>query len=229
MAERIARAFEDVRQGRLPVGVLEEALPPPGVREARAAAFRLALDQLRVNTIHAFCLRLLLAYPLEAGVHPRLTVDADGQAVAAAAREVLEEQLPVAYGEEPDAAHSHLADEGIGPRELEAALVTLLAEGAVPDDLASEAREAARATAFAALLRDALAALLAVEGGRLASQGRAPAVAAAAARARDRRRAAWRARACATHAISPRWPRSWRRSRTGSASPSTCARVRATA
>jgi ATP-dependent helicase/nuclease subunit A len=180
MAERIARAFEDVRQGRLPVGVLEEALPPPSVREVRAAAFRLALDQLRVNTIHAFCLRLLLAYPLEAGVHPRLTVDADGQAVAAAAREVLEEQLPAAYGDEPDAAHSHLADEGIGPRELEAALVTLLAEGAVPEDLASEAREAARASDFVVLLRDALAALLAVEGGRLASLARAPAVAAAA-------------------------------------------------
>ena len=58
-------------------------LPPPGVRGARAAAFRLALDQLRVHTIHAFCLRLLLAHPLEAGVHPRLAVDADGQAVAA--------------------------------------------------------------------------------------------------------------------------------------------------
>jgi ATP-dependent exoDNAse (exonuclease V) beta subunit len=79
MAERIARAFEDLRQGRLPVGMLEEALPEKSVREARAAAFRLALDQLRVNTIHSFCLRLLLAYPLEAGVHPRLSVDADGQ------------------------------------------------------------------------------------------------------------------------------------------------------
>ncbi len=180
MAERIACAFEDVRQGRLPVGMLDEALPPHGEREARAAAFRLALDQLRVNTIHSFCLRLLLAYPLEAGVHPRLTVDADGQAVAAAAREVLEERLPVAYGDEPDAAHSRLADQGIGPRELETALVTLLGEGAVPEDLASEAREAARASAFAALVREALAALLAVEGGRLAGLRRAKAVAAAA-------------------------------------------------
>ena len=180
MAERIARAFEDVRQGRLPVGLLDEALPPRGVREERATAFRLALDQLRVNTIHAFCLRLLLAFPLEAGVHPRLTVDADGQAVAAAAREVLEEHLPVAYGAEPDPAHERLADEGIGPRELETALVTLLAEGAVPEDLANEAREAARAGAFAALLQRRIAALLAVDGGRLAGQRRARTVAAVA-------------------------------------------------
>jgi ATP-dependent helicase/nuclease subunit A len=180
MAERIARAFEDVRQGRLPVGVLEEALPPRGVREERAAAFRLALDQLRVNTIHAFCLRLLLAHPFEAGVHPRLAVDADEQAIAATAREVLEERLPLVYGEQPDPAWARLAEEGVGPRELETALVTLLAEGAVPEDLDSDAREARRASEFAALLRTALDALLAAGGGRVAGQRRAPAAAAAA-------------------------------------------------
>ena len=135
MASRVSAAFEDVRRGRLPVGVEESALPPRGVREERAAAFRLALDQLRVHTIHAFCYRLLLRYPLEAGVHPRLQVDADGQAVAAVAREVIEEKLPVVYGDSEDPDWALLADAHIGPRELEATLATLLGEGVAPADL----------------------------------------------------------------------------------------------
>jgi ATP-dependent helicase/nuclease subunit A len=174
MAERVAAAFEEVRTGGLPVGVLDEALPPRGAREERAAAFRLALDQLRVHTIHAFCLRLLLAHPLEAGVHPRLAVDADGQQVAAAVREVLEETLPVAFGEEVDPRWAALARGGIGPREVEAALAALFAEGVTPDDLADEAAAAAREAAFGAALADALAAFGVLEGGRLAALARAP-------------------------------------------------------
>src|SRR4030095_8215165 len=109
------------------------------VEKGRRAAFRLAPDQLCVHTIHAFCLRLLLAHPLEAGVHPRLVVDADGQAVAAAVREALEERLPRAFGNPPDERWLRLADAGIGPRELEAALSALLGEGVAPEDLADGA------------------------------------------------------------------------------------------
>jgi ATP-dependent helicase/nuclease subunit A len=180
MAERVAAAFEDVRRGALPIGALDDALPPPGVREERAAAFRLALDQLRVHTIHAFCLRLLLAHPLEAGVHPRLAVDADGQQVAAAVREVLEEELPRAFGEEVDERWAALAGAGVGPREVEAALSTLLGEGVVPDDLGSTEAAAAREAAFGAALADALAAFAATERGRLEALARAPKVAAGA-------------------------------------------------
>jgi ATP-dependent helicase/nuclease subunit A len=177
MAERIAQAFEDVREGRLPIGAAADALPPPAVRRERAAAFRLALDQLRVNTIHAFCLRLLLAHPLEAGVHPRLGVDADGQAAAAAAREVLEEHLPRAYGDPEDPRYARLADMRIGPRELERALVTLVTEGATPDDLDFARREAARVSGYADRLADALRRWCDVEAGRLAGQRKAKLVA----------------------------------------------------
>jgi ATP-dependent helicase/nuclease subunit A len=180
MAGRVAEAFEQVRHGDLPTGVFDDALPPPGVREPRAAAFRLALDQLRVHTIHAFCLRLLLAHPLEAGVHPRLAVDADGQAVAAAVREVLEEKLPVAFGEEPDERWLVLADRGIGPRELEGALAALFGEGVAPADLAEAERAERRSAAFLAQLRSALAAFTALEAGRLEAVSGAPKVAASA-------------------------------------------------
>jgi len=180
MARRVADAFEDLRSGRMPVGVLDAALPPRGVREARAAAFRLALDQLRIHTIHAFCLRLLLAHPLEAGVHPRLAVDADGQAVAAAVREVLEATLPLAFGEPGDERWLALADAGVGPRELELALCALLGEGVTAADLADEAAAARRSGAFLATLRDALAGFLGVERGRLEALARSPKVAASA-------------------------------------------------
>ena len=167
MARRVADAFESVRRGALPIGVLDDALPAKGVREVRAAAFRLALDQLRVHTIHAFCLRLLLAHPLEAGVHPRLAVDADGQAVAVAVREALEEKLPVAFGVEPDERWLHLADAGIGPRHLEAALAALLGEGVAPEDLADEAGAKRRSAEFAGLLRAALLRFTELERGCL--------------------------------------------------------------
>jgi ATP-dependent helicase/nuclease subunit A len=180
MAERVAAAFEQVRSGALPVGLQGEALPPREVREERAAAFRLALDQLRVHTIHAFCLRLLLAHPLEAGVHPRLAVDADGQQVAAAVREVLEERLPLAFGDAVDARWAALAEAGVGPREIEAALGALLAEGVTPEDLADGRAAAAREAAFGAAFAGALEAFGAFERGRLEALARAPKIASAA-------------------------------------------------
>jgi ATP-dependent helicase/nuclease subunit A len=180
MASRIADAFEKIGRGELPPGVLEQALPAPAVRAARAAAFRLALDQLRVHTIHAFCLRLLLAHPLEAGVHPRLAVDADGQRVAASVREGVEEALPRAFGAEGDARWIELAQAGIGPRDLEAALAALLGEGVAPEDLADGGATALRSARFVEMLRDALTAFTALEGGRLAALRGAPKVAASA-------------------------------------------------
>jgi ATP-dependent helicase/nuclease subunit A len=180
MAERVAHAFQAVRSGGLPVGVLARALPPSGVREPRAAALRLALDQLRVHTIHAFCLRLLAAHPLEAGVHPQLEVDADGQRVAAAARQVLEERLPLAFGDPPDARWRALAVAGVGPRDLEAALVALLGEGVAPEDFADPERAERRTRVFIVQLAEALAGFAALEGGRLVALPRSPRVSASA-------------------------------------------------
>ena len=54
--------------------------PRRPLRAARAAALRGALDHLQVQTIHAWCRRLLAQHPLAAGVHPRFEVDADGRA-----------------------------------------------------------------------------------------------------------------------------------------------------
>ena len=80
MDQRVSDALRRVEADELPDWLPEDALPPSReLRRERAAALRGAFDLLVVQTIHAFCRRLLLTYPLEAGLHPRLEIDADGQ------------------------------------------------------------------------------------------------------------------------------------------------------
>ena len=71
-------------------------------------ALRGALDQLVVETIHTYCRRLLAAHPIEAGLHPRFEVDADGAAAAVAVREAVAEQLGAAYERGDEAATTPL-------------------------------------------------------------------------------------------------------------------------
>ncbi len=91
-----------------------------------------------MGTIHAYCRRLLARFPLEAGVHPAFTVDADGSLREAIAREVVEAGMREALAGEPDAGLVALAADGIGPAGLAAALVELLAEAVEPAALAAD-------------------------------------------------------------------------------------------
>ncbi|MFI5320721.1 MAG: UvrD-helicase domain-containing protein, partial [Myxococcota bacterium] len=170
MATRVAEALRAIALGELPPGVFDAALPrDPALRAARARALRGALDHLTVRTIHAFSRRLLASHPLEAGLHPRLTVDADQQQAALVAREVLEASLLAAFSEGGDAsAYSALAVARIGPSDLEAALIELLAEGAREGDLAAGAIAEAEYAELGRQLVSALEGLLAAEGGRFA-------------------------------------------------------------
>ncbi len=170
MATRIADGLRDVALGKPPIGVFEDALPAdPEVRAARARALRGALDHLTVRTIHAFCRRLLASHPLEAGLHPQLTVDADQQATSLVAREVLEARLLAAFSAGGDAsAYALLAEARIGPADIETALVELLADGASEKDLAPEAIADDAYSEFGRELASALSALLEADGGRFA-------------------------------------------------------------
>ena len=131
MAHRAARDLADVAKGfgRVP-GWLEAApLPPEAERVRRAWALLATLDQLNVSTIHAFCRRLLAEHPLEAGVHPLLTVDADGRLLDEAVQEAVEGAMRSGYGEPGDPHLLALAARGLGPRELVEALLILAREG----------------------------------------------------------------------------------------------------
>jgi ATP-dependent exoDNAse (exonuclease V) beta subunit len=127
MATRVAEALAEIGAGGVPRGFEATALAPrPEVRQARAAALLAALDHLVVCTIHAFCRRLLARYPLEAGVHPAFTVDAEGLGLEQVVREVVEEGLRSSFaGGESDILF--LAAQGLGPQELAAALAALAA------------------------------------------------------------------------------------------------------
>jgi ATP-dependent helicase/nuclease subunit A len=170
MATRIADALRQIALGEQPIGVAAEALPAAGEELAkRASALRGALDHLTVRTIHAFCRRLLASHPLDAGLHPQLTVDADQQQAALAAREVLEASLLEAFSGGGDGgAYAQLAAARIGPADLENALVELLGEGAHERDLDAAAIAPAAYAQLGRELADALAALRLAERGRFA-------------------------------------------------------------
>jgi hypothetical protein len=137
MSARVGRAFAELGAGRGPVGLAADELAGElglsGEQLAeRARAFAEASQHLRLSTIHSFAAELLFEAPLEAGLHPRPTIDAEGEALRRAARETVEAELAVALGPEPNPAWLHLAQQGFGPAEIEAELVRLLTLGVEP-------------------------------------------------------------------------------------------------
>ena len=81
------------------------------------------------RTIHAFCRGLLADHPLEAGVHPDLTVDAEGRLLEQVVQETVEDSLREGYGDPGDPDLLALAARGFGPREVAAALIALVQAG----------------------------------------------------------------------------------------------------
>lgn len=132
MAARVGEGLSTIESGKVPRGLDEELLPvADGVRRARARALLGALDQLVIRTIHAFCRRLLATWPLEAGLHPRFEVDADGEQLRALCRELVETRLKEVYSDPGDPDYLALASQGFGPQQLAEAL-EVLAREAVP-------------------------------------------------------------------------------------------------
>lgn len=130
MAGRTARELDALARGAgRPDWLDPEVLPSEDETARRARALLSALDHLQVRTIHAFCLGLLADHPLEAGVHPRLTVDADGRLLEEVVRETVEAALREGYGAPGDPHLMALAVRGFGPQEIVEALVALAAAG----------------------------------------------------------------------------------------------------
>ncbi len=174
MDARIEQALAALERRESPVG-FEMAAP-----RGRVGALRAALDQLVVETIHAYCRRLLAAHPIEAGLHPLFEVDADGSAAAAAVREAVVEQLGAAY-ERGDDTVLELARQRIGPFELEEELLAQRGAGVAASELARDPLAPARIEVLRARLAAAHDALERAAAGRLASVARGKARAAAAA------------------------------------------------
>jgi ATP-dependent helicase/nuclease subunit A len=171
MARRVDDALARLASGECPIGVDPEALPAAALLARRAAALRSALDHLQVQTIHAWCRRLLAAHPLAAGVHPGFELDASGRVAADALRAALERQLRAAYAAR-DARALALAERGIGPAELEQALLGLRERGIRADELARDPATLDRLEALLSRLREALEGLRDAGGRALARADR---------------------------------------------------------
>ncbi len=139
MAGRTARELDALARGEnRPDWLDPEVLPSEGETFARARALLGALDHLQVRTIHAFCLGLLADHPLEAGVHPRLTVDAEGRLLEEVVRETVEVALREGYGAPGDPHLMALAVRGFGPQEIVEALTIQAAAGLPAQALAED-------------------------------------------------------------------------------------------
>jgi len=170
MARRIGIAFLDLAAGEEPVGWD----PEPGMLPAdtdeitnRARALSEEGHRLVVSTIHAFCQRLLATYPLEAGLHPRFEVDADGVRIEALAEEVVEEALR-GLGADPSRSHwERLAIEGVGPAKIVEALGELVEAGVEPKLFGEDPFNDQAAEIVAKRLRSALNLFADLVGDRL--------------------------------------------------------------
>ncbi|MCP3986045.1 MAG: UvrD-helicase domain-containing protein [bacterium] len=171
MASRVGAALLALRRGELPDGFDEDVLPALPLRNARAEALVGALDQLAVRTIHATCRRWLSAHAVDAGLRPGFQIDADGQRQVEIVREVLEAHLPEVYGEPFDPDFAVLTDAGFGPQDVEQALVRLLGEGVLAEDLAADPVGPDALTGLARQLCEACDGFIALESGRLLALG----------------------------------------------------------
>ena len=114
----------------------------------RAELLVTATDALSAGTIHGYCAEILREHGLRVGMSPTFEVDAEHELSFAIAREVIEERLAVAYGEETDESYLELARRGHGPAAIEAALQELVRAGVAPQELASDAFSDERQAAY---------------------------------------------------------------------------------
>ncbi len=170
MARKIGIALLDLAEGGVPVGwdPAPHLLPDePGEIARRARALSEESHRLAVSTIHAFCQRLLATYPLEAGLHPRFEVDADGSRIEALAEEAVEEALR-GLGESGDCRRwERLAVEGVGPAMIVEALCRLVEAGAEPGLFREDPFSDAAAALMLRRLQSALARYSDAVGDRL--------------------------------------------------------------
>ncbi len=122
MKERVAKEIERIVRGEEVTGLPDEELPPAPRRGDRARALLVEIDRLHVETIHAFCRRILAEHAIAAGLHPGFEVDADGDLLEAELDTLLAEFLIEAYGEAADPDALDLLERGIGPGRITEAL-----------------------------------------------------------------------------------------------------------
>ncbi|MFV2072632.1 MAG: UvrD-helicase domain-containing protein [Thermoanaerobaculales bacterium] len=154
MEELVAGRAED-RAGLR--GIFRCALPEDGdAVGSRSRALLTQIERLRASTIHSFASTILSRFPIEAGLHPGFTVDAEEVLLQELVEAAVEEILAGAYaaGEEDAAA---LAESGLGPAEITGTALALARAGTPLEALAEDPfTEEAVAPLLAALAAEVL-------------------------------------------------------------------------
>jgi ATP-dependent helicase/nuclease subunit A len=159
MHERLTQALSALADGTPPIGLPREELGAEA--PLRAAALRDALEEPAAVTIHSFARGLLARFPLEAGLQPGFTVDADGRERERVVRELVEERLAEVLSRELDPRWAGLFREHVAPQDLGPVLLGLCTSGATDRDLAAPRYDAAGIARWKVELGQALAAALA--------------------------------------------------------------------
>lgn len=161
MAERVGEALGLVAAGTAPNWLAIPAGVSTPEAAARAASLSAALDHLNISTIHGYCLALLRAESLAAGLHPGFAVDADASRVREAVRAELADWLPEAA---TSAAMRRLVAAGGSLAQVGEALAMLVEAGVEAAEL--DVTDAERTWREGlAKLHGALAALTEIAGG----------------------------------------------------------------
>jgi len=180
MAERVARALfvlqqwdgatepsgefpglEEVAAGRDEDGtrlrgLFRQALPEDVTTvSTRAGALLVQMERLRASTIHAFASSILTRFPVEAGLHPAFTVDADASLVQEMVETAAEDVLLRAYALDGGDALA-LAEKGIGPKDITDAALELSTAGVPPEVLEEDPFTEERVAGLLRSLEDVL-------------------------------------------------------------------------
>ena len=137
MARRVGEALKDIIDGKRVLGMPDDPFPgiEPDDLKARAKACLVHQDRLLVTTIHAWCRRLLAAHPVQAGMHPKFEVDAEGLIRRDVVDDVIGEWVGQAFGDDGDEDAQLLATDGYGPEAIWDALETLAESGVTASDI----------------------------------------------------------------------------------------------
>jgi ATP-dependent helicase/nuclease subunit A len=103
---------ETLRAALTDIGEVSDAVPPRRARQLFAEALETP-GGLKIQTIHAFCEKLLRRFPLEAGVSPGFAVaeGAEAEALSADARIALAHEVLARPGSPVAASYEHFAVE----------------------------------------------------------------------------------------------------------------------
>lgn len=149
MQMRVATALRGVHRADEPDWLASHELGLPHDELARrAAALASCADRMRIQTIHGFCSSLLREYALEAGIHPRFRIDADGRAMRGLGLDLVGRRFEELYGDHADPDALLLAAHGHGPSAVARDLHRLAAQALRPDELPEDPLDEARFSAW---------------------------------------------------------------------------------